>query len=86
MTTPRRNRTATSVLIATTALVVSAGAGMAQSFNSTDTPLRVPLTGSSGNLTSTITVPAIGTIDDVNLSFNLNHTWGGDLLIRLTAP
>lgn len=86
MKMPRHNRPAASALIATTALVVSAGAGMGQSFSSTDTPLRVPLTGSSGNLTSTITVPAIGTIDDVNLSFNLSHTWGGDLLIRLTAP
>lgn len=73
-------------LFATTALVAATGAVSAQSFSSTDTPRPVPPTGTAGSLTSTITVPAIGTIDDVNLSFDLTHTWGGDLLIRLTAP
>jgi subtilisin-like proprotein convertase family protein len=86
MKTPLRNRASALALFATTALVVSAGSGMAQSFASTDTPRLVPPSGTSGSLTSTITVPAIGMIDDVNLSFNLTHTWAGDLLIRLTAP
>ncbi len=83
----RRNHSpVAAALLTSTALILTAGVVEAQSYSSTDTPRPVPPTGTSGSLTSTITVPAIGTISDVNLSFNLTHTWGGDLLIRLTAP
>ncbi len=36
--------------------------------------------------TSTITVPDSFTIGDVNVKININHTWDGDLRIRLQGP
>ncbi len=71
----RRNHSpVAAALLTTTALILTAGVVEAQSYSSTDTPRPVPPTATSGSLTSTITVPAIGTISDVNLSFNLTHT------------
>lgn len=41
----------------------------------------------AGNVvTNTITVPTSGTISDVNVSLNVNHTWPNDLVIGINHP
>jgi len=35
---------------------------------------------------STLNVPSAGAIQDVNVKFNINHTWDSDLVITLRAP
>ncbi|MDX1997347.1 MAG: proprotein convertase P-domain-containing protein [Thermoanaerobaculia bacterium] len=58
-----------------------------QTFASTNVPLPVPPTGTSGTTVSTLTVPAGGVISDVNVR-NLvgTHTFMGDLNFNLTSP
>ncbi|ENI5462117.1 proprotein convertase P-domain-containing protein [Flavobacterium psychrophilum] len=42
----------------------------------------------ANTVTSTITIPAAsgGTIADLNITMNINHTWAGDLVGTLTSP
>lgn len=49
------------------------------------TPLTIPTTANFTG-TSTINIPAGGTISDVNVGVNITHTWINDLIIRLTSP
>ncbi|ESU29046.1 fpp1 protein [Flavobacterium limnosediminis JC2902] len=51
--------------------------------NSTNIPITVP---DNGTGTSTITIAAGGTISDVNVTMNVNHTWIGDTVGTLTSP
>jgi len=55
----------------------------AQTFTSTDTPL--PIVDNTATI-STINVPAVGTITDVDVSVTGFHTWAGDLNISVTSP
>jgi len=56
-------------------------------FSSSDTPLRIPETGTAGTITSTITVNDPGTtIDDLDVDLDLNHSWFGDLDVSLQSP
>ena len=64
-------------------------------FTSTDTPLRVPTSGTGGSgtaadfTTSTVTVPVIAgspTLSRVQLRLDINHTYDGDLRITLIGP
>ena len=60
---------------------------LAQTFTSSDTPLPVPLAGTSGSTTSTIPIPnGLGTILDVNVGVNISHTFSGDLELRISSP
>ncbi len=50
-------------------------------------PVNIPGSGSSRHtLTSTLNVPQNVQIADLNLYVNMNHTWVGDVSIRLTSP
>jgi len=47
----------------------------------------VPSNGTPGaDAICTVNVPTAGTISDVNVTFQINHTWQGDLRIRLVSP
>lgn len=48
--------------------------------------IRIPGTGTSGQVTSTIEVSGLETIDDVNVLLNLDHTFAADLDIFLISP
>ncbi|MCI5162887.1 MAG: PEP-CTERM sorting domain-containing protein [Candidatus Electrothrix sp. AX5] len=53
------------------------------SYTATDTPLAIPLIGTSGNMSSTITVSENAFISDLNVFVDLTHTYMGDLDIFL---
>src|SRR5262249_596819 len=55
-------------------------------FSSTDVPLRVPATGTSGAITSTLTVPNPLIIGDLNVQLDLDHTFDSDLDVFLRSP
>ncbi len=58
-------------------------------YSSTDTPLNIPPGApgdSSGTTISTITVGDSGTIEDVDVAIDMNHTFAGDLVIDVTSP
>ncbi len=57
------------------------------SYNSTDTPLIIPISGTN-TIQSVITVPAgLGSLADVSVSnLLISHSWVNDLEISLTAP
>jgi subtilisin-like proprotein convertase family protein len=74
-----------SILAAIVALPASA---IAQTFTSTapQTPQAIPDSPAPG-ITSTITVPGgTGVVTDVNALLDINHTFIGDLIVRLTSP
>lgn len=53
---------------------------------SSDGVLLIPASGTSGTMTSTITLGG-GTITDVNvIDLNITHTWDADLDVTLTSP
>lgn len=57
---------------------------------STDTPIDIPdgifFVGPGDPVSSTIQVTDVSEITDVNVTINVSHTWGDDLLITLTSP
>jgi len=52
-------------------------------YASSDTPIAIP---DPGTVSSSINVPDGFTIDDVNVSLDITHTWDGDLDVYLTSP
>ena len=55
-------------------------------FASTNVPVAIS-SSSTPTVTSTLTIGASGTIDDINLqNLNISHTWINDLIITLTSP
>ncbi len=55
-------------------------------FSSTNVPINVPdnnTTGITSNLPASATT---GTLTDVNVTMNINHTWKGDLKVTLIHP
>lgn len=74
------------VLAALASALLLGSNALAQTFTSTDVPYTIgPDDGAL--TTSVLTVPASsGSITDVNLSIQLDHTWSGDLDISLTSP
>jgi subtilisin-like proprotein convertase family protein len=56
-----------------------------QSFGSTDVPLNIDENGVVV-IESDLNVPVGGSIADVDVQMNINHTWVGDLVARLIAP
>ena len=55
------------------------------SYASADTPIPIPDNSPVG-ATSTITVPDARTVQDVNVTLNVQHTFDGDLTFTLTTP
>ncbi len=58
-------------------------------YSSTDTPIDIPAVppgATEGTTESTITVGDSGTIEDVDVALDVNHTWAGDLDIDVTSP
>ncbi len=54
--------------------------------SSTDVPVTISAAGTP-TITSTITIPTNGTINDVNvIGLNGDHTWINDLIVTLTSP
>ena len=58
------------------------GAGT-RTFTATDTPLRIPPSGTSGTTTSEIVVEESCVIEDLNVTVDITHTWDGDLALSL---
>jgi len=54
-------------------------------YASTDTPIPIPDLSPAG-ATSTIAVADSGTVQDVDVTINIQHTFDGDLTLRLTTP
>lgn len=42
--------------------------------------------GNTTGVTDTMTIPAVGTIGDVNVSTTLTHSWISDVVVKLTSP
>ena len=55
------------------------------SYTSTDTPLAIPDNDATG-ATSTINVPDLDKIVDLNVVVNITHTYDGDIALSLVAP
>ncbi len=53
--------------------------------NSTNVPVPISATGTS-TVTSTINIPYAGSINDVNISMNMTHSYVGDITASLTSP
>jgi gliding motility-associated-like protein len=57
---------------------------------STDVPVAIPdgifFVGPGDPVSSTTLVTDVSEITDVNVTINVSHTWGDDLLITLTSP
>jgi subtilisin-like proprotein convertase family protein len=51
--------------------------------SSTNVPLAIP---DAGNVNSTLTFSANGTISDANLTVSITHTWNDDIDLSLTSP
>ena len=64
------------------ALVGQGGSGTT-TYSSSDVPRTIQ---DNATMTSTLTVPASGTITDVNAKLSLTHTFDGDLTLQLIAP
>ncbi|MBW2579863.1 MAG: proprotein convertase P-domain-containing protein [Deltaproteobacteria bacterium] len=58
------------------------GAGT-RTFTATDTPLRIPPSGTSGTTTSEIVVEESCVIEDLNVTVDITHTWNADLDLSL---
>jgi subtilisin-like proprotein convertase family protein len=56
-----------------------------QSFNSTDVPVNIDLP-SPAIVTSNLAINQDATILDVNVSFDITHTWIGDVRVSLVSP
>lgn len=86
----RTLRSAARVLCAATLVGGMVAAASAQTtYTSTNVPLPIPPgapTFTSGTTQSTLTVPDVGTIGDVTVSVDLQHTYIGDLLVSITSP
>jgi subtilisin-like proprotein convertase family protein len=57
-------------------------------FNATGLPLAIP-DGNTTGVSNTIVasgIPAAAIVTNVSLTFNLTHTWVGDIVMNLTAP
>lgn len=54
-------------------------------YDSTDTPLAIPDNDPAG-VSSVINVTNSVTVNDVNVSVNITHTWDGDLTLTLLSP
>ncbi len=50
-----------------------------------DVPRSAPDNNATG-ITSTMSVPSAGAIESLRLSFNITHTYRGDLIVTLIAP
>jgi subtilisin-like proprotein convertase family protein len=57
----------------------------AYSPNSADVPKAIPDNDPAG-VSSTLSIPGAGTIQDVNVRVGITHTWVGDLKIQLQSP
>uniref|UniRef100_UPI0026302C5C T1SS-143 repeat domain-containing protein n=1 Tax=uncultured Roseibium sp. TaxID=1936171 RepID=UPI0026302C5C len=57
-----------------------------ETFESGDVDLLIPATGTAGTITSTIEIADGGTIRDLNVSMDIQHTFMADLDITLIAP
>lgn len=58
-----------------------------QTISSSDTPLTIPASGSSGTITSTIDVTGFNnSIEDVDVALDINHTWFSDLDVTVESP
>jgi len=55
-------------------------------YNSTNVPLPIPATGTSGVTTSVLNIAAPGNVIDLDVAMNGTHTWMGDLDFNLTSP
>ncbi|MEL6986252.1 MAG: reprolysin-like metallopeptidase [Bacteroidota bacterium] len=55
-------------------------------YTSTDTPLRIPASGTSGLISAQIDVPNLGTVTDVDVAMNGTHTYMADLDVELRGP
>jgi len=56
-------------------------------YSSGNVNVPIPVTGTSGDMTDQIaTVADIGAVADVNVKIRLNHTFDGDLNIRIVSP
>ncbi|WP_421983540.1 DUF5801 repeats-in-toxin domain-containing protein [Roseibium sp.] len=60
--------------------------GLAPSIFTETADLRIPEDGTSGTIFSTIEVPDGGTIQDINVSIEMQHGFSGDLEVYLIAP
>jgi len=57
------------------------------SYNSTQNNINIPSSGSTEHvITSTLNVPTNIDITDVNVTINVQHTWAGDVELKLTSP
>ena len=52
---------------------------------STNVPIAISASGTP-TVTSTLNIPSGGTISDVNVNLNIQHTWINDLTATLTSP
>jgi len=68
------------------AFCVYALPGYAQTFCSTDVPLRIPPSGSEGTTFSTLDVPLRKPVLNVVVKLYINHTFQGDLETTLISP
>ncbi|MCC9599783.1 autotransporter domain-containing protein [Stieleria sp. JC731] len=58
----------------------------AQTFTSTDTPLRLPPSGTTGTTVSSITVADSFNIADLDVNIDYNHTFNGDISATVISP
>jgi subtilisin-like proprotein convertase family protein len=64
-------------------VLVGQGGSGTTTYNSSDVPKTIQ---DNATITSTLTIPASGTITDVNAKLSLTHTFDGDLTLQLIAP
>lgn len=56
-------------------------------YNSTQNNIAIPTSGATNHvITSTINVADDVSITDVNVTINVQHTWAGDVELKLTSP
>jgi len=56
-------------------------------YNSTENNINIPSSGGSDHVvTSTLTITDNISITDINVTANIEHTWAGDIEIKLTSP
>ncbi|HPE83241.1 MAG TPA: proprotein convertase P-domain-containing protein, partial [Aequorivita sp.] len=74
----------TFLILASLVLSTFSWQANAQTFTqSTQVPIS---TGAPATYTSTLNVPATGSITDLNVDMDIAHTWVSDLIISLTSP
>ncbi|WP_230773075.1 autotransporter domain-containing protein [Roseiconus lacunae] len=71
------------VLVSSSAASSSA---TAQTYTSTDTPLRIPPAGTTGQTISSINVTDSFAIADLDVNVDYNHTFNADLAATVTSP